>query len=346
MDFPEVFSLTITNRCNLKCKMCGQWGITGYMNKKTSITNELSVNIWKRVINEYISHGKKVILVRGGEPFFYPDIIELLTYIKQKGAFVAIDTNGTLLEKFAVDILKIGVDHITVSVDGPEKIHNNVRGLKDAYQKIKKGQHKIVELEKSMNKKPMSRSLCFTISPDSYKGLPEMPDTARDLKISVLSINPYFYFNKETGRRYEKIMEENLACKAYSWKGFHREESGVDVEEFLDLLKKFKENLKELSLYPYMDYNDEQYRIWFTDCTTDLGDYKCQNPWKLIDIQPNGDVNFCVDFPDYIIGNIKDNTIEEIWHNDRAEKFRNYYKDSLLPLCVRCGAKYMSLSRE
>ncbi len=78
------------------------------------------------------------------------------------------------------------------------------------------------------------------------------------------------------------------------------------------------------------------------NCRSKVGTYDCRNPWKLLDIQPNGDANFCVDFPDYIVGNITDQTIAEIWNSDRAELFRDYLKQHPLPICNRCGAKYMS----
>jgi len=42
--------------------------------------------------------------------------------------------------------------------------------------------------------------------------------------------------------------------------------------------------------------------------TWKIDDCPCRNPWCLVDIQPNGDVNFCIDFPDYTIGNIKAQT--------------------------------------
>jgi MoaA/NifB/PqqE/SkfB family radical SAM enzyme len=33
-DFPKVVSLTVTNRCNLRCRMCAQWSEEGYMLKR------------------------------------------------------------------------------------------------------------------------------------------------------------------------------------------------------------------------------------------------------------------------------------------------------------------------
>jgi radical SAM protein with 4Fe4S-binding SPASM domain len=66
------------------------------------------------------------------------------------------------------------------------------------------------------------------------------------------------------------------------------------------------------------------------------------NVERFIDIQPNGSVNFCTDFPDVIIGNVMENSIKEIWNSEMAQKFRNIRNEKVLPVCVRCGAKYMS----
>jgi radical SAM protein with 4Fe4S-binding SPASM domain len=70
------------------------------------------------------------------------------------------------------------------------------------------------------------------------------------------------------------------------------------------------------------------------------------NVEKLIDIQPNGEANFCVDFPDYSIGNVRDSSIGEIWNSSRAQRFRDYRREKPLAVCHRCGAKYISEIKE
>ena len=82
--------------------------------------------------------------------------------------------------------------------------------------------------------------------------------------------------------------------------------------------------------------------MWFADATTPVGNLPCTNVENLIDIQPNGDANFCVDFPDYIIGNVREYSIKEEWNSKRAERFREYRRKKPLAVCYRCGAKYMS----
>jgi len=62
----------------------------------------------------------------------------------------------------------------------------------------------------------------------------------------------------------------------------------------------------------------------------------------LIDIQPDGRANFCVDFPDFSFGNVKDATLAQLWNNEQAERFRQYRRQKPLGVCYHCGAKYMS----
>ena len=91
-----------------------------------------------------------------------------------------------------------------------------------------------------------------------------------------------------------------------------------------------------------MPFSLKDYRMWFADTTTPVGKLPCKNVEKLIDIQPNGDANFCVDFPDYVIGNVCKHTIEEVWNSLKAERFREYRREKPLAVCYRCGAKYIS----
>ena len=65
----------------------------------------------------------------------------------------------------------------------------------------------------------------------------------------------------------------------------------------------------------------------------------------LLDIQPDGEANFCVDFPDYSIGNVRLSSIEALWNGERAERLRAYRRHKPLAVCHRCGAKYISMPR-
>ena len=341
MDFPEKISFTITNTCNLRCRMCGQWSEEGYIKTgNAAVKHELSLTDWKKLVDEIAGHNIDFFLIRGGEPFLFPGIIELLEYINGKGIPVSIDTNGTLLKKFAEDIARIGNIHLTVSVDGPEEIHDQVRGVKGSFNKIKDGIEILKKYEEHYGNK-ISTSICFTISQYSYRGLGEMPDVARNLGIDTISIVPYYYFPGEVGNLYEKELKENFGCPVFSWHGFHHEDSGIDFTEFQKQYRKYIAGLNGIYDYPYLPLSEYEYKLWFSDAVSVVRTSRCNCIEKLIDIQPNGNANFCVDFPDYSFGNIKDSTIAELWNSKSANKFREFRRKRPLAVCHRCGAKYM-----
>ncbi|MBN1798898.1 MAG: radical SAM protein [Spirochaetales bacterium] len=342
MSFPSCISFTITNRCNLRCQMCGQWSKLGYLRDKADgLKKEMQLEEWKRLVDELETHNIKYVLLRGGEPFLFPGIIELLEYINRKAISVSIDTNGTLIEKYAKDIVRIGNIHLTISVDGPEAVHDAVRSAKGCFSKIRRGVLFLNNLQQN-NEQKISTSINFTISSYSVNGLGRMPDVARSLGVNTITIVPYYYVPAATGKKYERELKENLGCRAFSWVGFQHEDSGVDFDVFKREYERYLTNLNGLYNYPYMAFSLEDYKMWFADSATPVGKLPCTNVEKLIDIQPNGDANFCVDFPDYIIGNVRNRTIEEVWNSAKAERFRVYRRKKPLAVCYRCGAKYMS----
>lgn len=339
--FPSFISFTVTNTCNLRCQMCGQWSEEGYMHERRDLLrNRMSIEHWRRVIDEIADHGVDSVLVRGGEPFLYPQIMQLLEHLERRSFTISIDTNGTMLSRYAADLVRFSRLHLTISVDGPETVHDEVRAVPGTYQKIKEGVARLAEAERD-GPHTVSRSLNFTISPYSYQGLGELPAAARDLGIDTVCIVPYYYLPSEVGHRYQRELAE-LGCTGYSWNGFHHEDSGVDVERFLEQYRRFRADLGDLRVFDYLPLSEDEYRVWFADAVAPVGPQACNSVERLLDVQPNGDANFCVDFPDYVIGNVTEATVEEIWNGERANRFREARRRGPLGACLRCGAKYMA----
>lgn len=345
MKFPEIVSFTLTNACNLRCQMCGQWSKEGYISNKIKgpvVTPKMKPEDWIRLVDEMAGHPVKMVLVRGGEPFLYPRLMDILRHINSKGMFIALDTNGTIMEKYVEELVAIGNMHITFSVDGPEEIHDSVRGIKGSFRKTKES---ILLLNKLDKNGAINRNICFVISRYSYKGLGEMPFVAKSMGIREVNIVPCYYVTEKVGNIYEKELQENFAMTAFSWKGFHQEGSGIDMVEFSNQLEKYKANLDGVANGNYMPLGEEEYIKWFSDPLLPVGTVTCNNPEKLIDIQPDGDVNFCIDYPDYTFGNVRESTISELWNSDAAETFRNYRRKNPLAVCYRCGAKYVTADK-
>jgi MoaA/NifB/PqqE/SkfB family radical SAM enzyme len=343
MDFPKLLSFTVTNACNLRCRMCGQWSETGYVRLSGKTKPAMQIADWKRLVDEAADNGVAWLLIRGGEPFAVPGVIELLDHLHEKRISFSIDTNATMFGRYAKDLVRIGDLSMTVSVDGTEEIHDYVRGVKGAFQKIEENLAALRAEEKAAGK-TLPLSICFTISPYSLPGLGDMPEVARRLGVPELLIVPYYYYPAAVGKKYEEELSA-LGSRGRTWRGFHHETSGVDIEEFLRQLRRFKETLGSIKVFPFMDLTEDDYRTWFTDATTPVGSTECWSVEKVLDIQPDGEANFCVDTPDYSIGNVLGSTIRELWNGEPAERFRKARRKAPLAVCHRCGAKYMAAPR-
>jgi MoaA/NifB/PqqE/SkfB family radical SAM enzyme len=346
MDFPGFVSFTVTNACDLRCRMCGQWSEQGYLRHPATRTGSaLTLGDWKRLVDEAASRGVGMILIRGGEPFLLPGIVELVDHIAAKGLFTSIDSNGTHLAEVADDLVRIGRVHVTVSVDGTEPTHDTVRGVPGCFQKTARGIAVLKEAERRRGN-TISTSITFTISPWSYRDLGAMPEVARSLGIQQLCIVPYYYMPEALGRAYERELGEELGCRAFSWRGFCHETSGVDFTLFREQLRAYRAALRGLGDYPYLPLSEEEYRVWFEDPVAPVGSAECPNSERLIDVQPNGEANCCVDFPDYSFGNVREATLAELFNGERARRFRQCRRQKPFSACHRCGAKYMAVVRE
>lgn len=116
--------LSLTNRCTSNCNYCN------IPNRKQ---RELSTKEVFSLIDQLSEAGTQRIGLWGGEPLLRDDIGMIIDYAKQKGLFVTLDSNGYLIEEKA-DLLK-NLDHLLLSLDGPEHVHELNRG-KGSFRKL------------------------------------------------------------------------------------------------------------------------------------------------------------------------------------------------------------------
>lgn len=135
---PQIVQIDITGKCNNNCVGC--WVHSPYINNPPRDQNkELSFEFVKQLINELAKMGTQEIFLAGsGEPFLHPQIMQIISLIKEKGLKLNIITNALLLTqekiKFLVDL---GVEMLTASIwagSGQSYIKTHPgKGSKDFY---------------------------------------------------------------------------------------------------------------------------------------------------------------------------------------------------------------------
>ena len=113
--------ISVTDRCDLRCVYCMNEKMT-FLPKKEVLTLEEI----ERLCDNFIDLGINKIRLTGGEPLVRKDLIRLIEKLNIKKKYtnlneITLTTNGTLLEFFANDLKKNGIDRINVSLDTIDK---------------------------------------------------------------------------------------------------------------------------------------------------------------------------------------------------------------------------------
>lgn len=112
----------LIRRCNLKCKHC--YSISG----DVDFPGELDTGQVFEVMDDLKSFGVPVLILSGGEPLLRPDIFEISRRAKDKGFYVGLSSNGTLIGDHNIkQIVDIDYDYVGVSLDGLRETHDAFR---------------------------------------------------------------------------------------------------------------------------------------------------------------------------------------------------------------------------
>ena len=78
-------------------------------------------------------------------------------------------------------------------------------------------------------------------------------------------------------------------------------------------------------------------RTYYTDHQARFGFEQCISIYQAVEVNSNGDLSPCRDYHDYVVGNLKEATITELWNSQAYRKFRHSLaSEGLMPVCSRC----------
>ena len=116
-------TVIVTYRCNARCTMCNRYKCPSKPDE------EISIETIKKLPKMYFTN------ITGGEPFIREDLEEVVEELYKKSDRIVISTNGFFTDrilKLAKRFPNIG---IRISIEGLEETNNEIRGLKDGYNR-------------------------------------------------------------------------------------------------------------------------------------------------------------------------------------------------------------------
>lgn len=227
-DNPTKAYLYPTIRCNLKCKACYSGGNTSL---KKNINDELSLDEYKKLVDDLYDIGIRYFDISGGEPFLCDFLYDLIRYIKTyPDTVVLLVSNGTLISKVKdinFDVIR-QIDRLYISIDSPiEDIHNQIRNVPKAFQCTLEGIETLIKNDVS------NVGINFLLLKQNYLQVEEMINLACHYKIKYINLLRYINVSGEANNSDSLEAEDydNLYRNLVTYVNNNRNNKDVTIDE-------------------------------------------------------------------------------------------------------------------
>ncbi|RDU23424.1 radical SAM protein [Anaerosacchariphilus polymeriproducens] len=194
--------ISLTEECNMRCEYC-----TNYKkDREGHQPQQMSKSMLEKAIDQFMIHSKEskeiTISFYGGEPLLQFDLVQHAVDYANNNHFgqnilYLITTNGLFLEKQEIcDYLIENDFFITVSLDGPERIHDRYRIDKNGeptYKRIMDNLRKIKRTNLNYFKTKISYNA--VAAPPCQSEL--LKEFFEDCKVNIFELQPTDYFKEK-----------------------------------------------------------------------------------------------------------------------------------------------------
>jgi len=161
------------SRCNCRCLMCDIW--------REKRKDELSAEDVQRWLPEWRALGVERVVLSGGEALLHSHLWDFCAPLREAGIGITLLSTGLLLARDAAELVRV-CDDVVVSLDGPREVHDLIRNLPRAYDKLAAG----VAAVRAADPGVTVTGRC-TVQRANYRELRATVRAARDLGLERIS---------------------------------------------------------------------------------------------------------------------------------------------------------------
>lgn len=274
-------TVIVTYRCNARCSMCSRY------KAPSKPEEEISIDIISKLPKMYFTN------ITGGEPFIRTDIKDIVRELYKKSDRIVISTNGFFTERIIELCEEFPQVGIRISIEGLEETNNEIRGLKDGFNRGYRTLEKLVK----MGMKDVGFGM--TVQDKNASDLVPLYKLSdkMGMEFATASLHNSFYFVETKNI----IHDRPMVAKHF--------------EKLVNELLKSNNPKKWFRAYfnhGLINYIYGQKRL-----------LPCDMSFDTFFIDPYGDVMPCNGTKDKkVMGNLNIQTWEELWNSPEAEKVR------------------------
>ncbi len=303
------------NRCNCRCVMCDIWRLRQ--------VREVTSDDLQPHLDSIRALGVRWVVLSGGEPLMHSDLGSLCRLLRPEGIRITILTTGLLLKSRARPVAE-NVDDVIVSLDGPAEIHDRIRSVPKAFQRLAEGIKALREIRPEI----LVSGRC-TVQRANLGSLRQTVRAAKEIGLNSIS-----------------FLAADVSSQAFNrpegWTPERQATVALDATEVDDLATETEalihENFDDIATGFVMESPEKLRRI-VHHFRAHLGQApfiapRCNAPWVSSVVEADGTVRPC--FFHAPLGNLSDSPLYTILNSEAAIRFRRELDVPSNSVCQKC----------
>ena len=323
---PRILWVELTSKCPLDCVFCSR-------KTRRGAGEHMPYDLFESLVRQ-VADPRTFLLNYSGESTVYPDLFRAIRLARSTGAFVELVSALVNVPETAVpELCESGLSRLTVSVHSTDAARFQEICRYGSFDALQARLSRLLALCRKTNSPPIV-DLAFVAMDKNLRDLPGVAVFARLLGLQDIYVFPVM----------------------------RRDDIPVHFPKELTELGSPRPDFEERVRMAVQQAASESPGISLTVCNPsftgghgDLGEvpspfpgllppdariYSCeQNPWETIHVLSNGDVVACEVLDKDPLGNLRRQSLSEIWHGARYRAFRERYHRGEVAECRACPWK-------
>jgi Fe-coproporphyrin III synthase len=338
---PVTIYWSINSVCDLHCKMCdvGTFNEEGTFYKTLRIDrqlHEIDINVFKRVVDE-VATAKPYMSINSTEPMLYKPLVEAVQYCTDRDIEVGVTTGAYQLPKIAEKLAEARLTRLNISIDGPEDIHNHIRGQEDSFQNSIEGLQMFHQRAKSIGYSP-EIYLNYTISNLNHHALVDFYDSVKDLPINQCNFTYMWFISPDIAEAHNKEYGDIYPITSSCYNE-HTNPHKVEIKVMFEQIQSLKGKPK-VAFLP--EFSEEKLERFFHNPNSFMEkNAHCMASWFFLQILADGKAVVHTRCHLEPIGNINTDTFYSLWNGKKMKEWRALIsRVKNMPMCKRCDQVY------
>lgn len=230
-------------QCNLACDHCYSSSAPEYKKK----------GIEPRALEPFLLYARErgfnVVSLSGGEPFLYKGLEELVAICNSLDFKISLATNAMLLQSERAKRILSAIDLIAVSIDGHKQLHDDIRKLPGAYDKMMQG----VEVLRTLGS---NFGFIHTVTRRSWISILELAEVVHNAGAKLFQLHPLEMYGRAVKNMNDDALDQNTLHKVFLLRSYLETKYQDTMRIQLDLLHRdyIKSNPAAINIYPEFEH--------------------------------------------------------------------------------------------